>query len=107
MEWHEATCFLNGVWRPLGEATVSVLDRGFIFGDGVYEVVPVDTLDGIRAPFRAHEHFARLQRSCDGIGLANPYDETQWLDLLDDDHRAPSVAAANGLPAGDARRGQA
>jgi D-alanine transaminase len=83
MEWHEATCFLNGQWRPLGEATVSVLDRGFIFGDGVYEVIPVDTLDGIRAPFRAREHFARLQRSCDGIDLANPYDEAKWLDLLD------------------------
>ena len=63
MEWHEATCFLNGVWRPLGEATISVLDRGFIFGDGVYEVIPVDTVDGSRAPFRAPEHFARLQRS--------------------------------------------
>ncbi len=68
MEWHEATCFLNGVWRPLGEATISVLDRGFIFGDGVYEVIPVDTMDGVRAPFRAAEHFARLQRSCDGMG---------------------------------------
>ena len=46
MEWTEATCYLNGEWRPLAEATVPVLDRGFIFGDGVYEVIPVDTVDG-------------------------------------------------------------
>lgn len=83
MEWQDSTCFLNGQWRPLTEATIPVLDRGFIFGDGVYEVIPVDTVDGIRAPFRAHEHLARLQRSCDGIALANPYSGEQWLDLLD------------------------
>jgi D-alanine transaminase len=83
MEWHDSTCFLNGQWRPLAQATVPVLDRGFIFGDGVYEVIPVDTVDGMRSPFRAHEHIARLQRSCDGIALTNPYAEEQWLDLLD------------------------
>jgi D-alanine transaminase len=83
MEWNEATCFLNGAWRPLADATVSVLDRGFIFGDGVYEVVPIDTVDGIRAPFRGREHCERLQRSCDGIRLANPYTTDQWLDLID------------------------
>jgi D-alanine transaminase len=61
------TCYLNGHWLPLAEASVPVLDRGFIFGDAVYEVIPVDTveLDGapLRAPFRAAEHFARLARS--------------------------------------------
>ncbi|HTN49563.1 MAG TPA: aminotransferase class IV [Burkholderiaceae bacterium] len=84
MDWTEATCFLNGEWRPLAGATVSVLDRGFIFGDGVYEVIPVDTVAGVRAPYRAREHFERLQRSCDAIGLANPYPIEQWLDLLDE-----------------------
>ena len=84
MEWNEATCYLNGQWQPLAKATISVLDRGFIFGDGVYEVVPVDTVDGVRAPFRAGPHFERLQRSCDCIGLANPLSTEQWLDLLDD-----------------------
>jgi D-alanine transaminase len=83
MEWNEATCFLNGEWRPLADATVSVLDRGFIFGDGVYELVPIDTVDGVRAPFRALEHCERLQRSCDGIRLDNPYTTDQWLDLID------------------------
>jgi D-alanine transaminase len=84
MEWNEATCFINGQWKPLAEATVSVLDRGFIFGDGVYEVVPVDTVDGLRAPFRAVPHFERLQRSCDGIALTNPYPAERWLDLIDE-----------------------
>jgi D-alanine transaminase len=84
MEWSEATCYLNGEWRPLAQATVPVLDRGFIFGDGVYELVPVDTVDGIRAPFRAREHCERLQRSCDGIGLTNPYATERWLDLIDE-----------------------
>jgi D-alanine transaminase len=84
MEWNEATCFLGGRWQPLADATIPVLDRGFIFGDGVYEVIPVDSVDGVRAPFRATQHFERLQRSCDGIALTNPYSTEQWLDLLDD-----------------------
>jgi len=84
MEWSDATCFLNGQWRPLAEATIPVLDRGFIFGDGIYELIPVDTVDGVRAPFRARPHCERLQRSCDGIGLTNPYPTEQWLDLIDE-----------------------
>lgn len=74
---------------PLAEATVSVLDRGFIFGDGVYEVLPVDTIDidgpsvrtPVRAPFRAAEHYARLARSLAAVGIANPHDEAQWMAL--------------------------
>jgi D-alanine transaminase len=81
MEWHEGTCYLNGRWLPLAEATVPVLDRGFIFGDGVYEVIPVDTVDGIRAPFHARPHYARLQRSLDAVRIANPFTPEQWLDL--------------------------
>lgn len=80
-DWQRATCYLNGEWTALIDAKVSVLDRGFIFGDGVYEVIAVDTVAGIRAPFRAHAHFARLQRSLDAIRIENPLRLEQWLDL--------------------------
>jgi D-alanine transaminase len=69
---------LNGQFLPLAEAKISVLDRGFIFGDGVYEVVPVYA----RTPFRMPHHLARLQRSMDGIGLANPHTPAQWQRLI-------------------------
>ena len=65
---------------PVADAQVSVLDRGFIYGDGVYEVVP---LYG-REPFRLPQHLARLQRSLDGIGLANPHTAAQWEALIRD-----------------------
>ncbi len=82
----EPICYLNGKWLPLSQATVSVLDRGFIFGDGVYEVIPVDTLqiDGqqVRAPFRAAAHFARLARSLSAVRMADPFSPAQWNDLL-------------------------
>jgi D-alanine transaminase len=80
-DWQRATCYLNGEWTALADAKVSVLDRGFIFGDGVYEVIAVDTVDGIRAPFRATAHFARLQRSLDAIRIGNPLRLENWLDL--------------------------
>ena len=83
--WQEATCYLNGQWIALIDAKVSVLDRGFIFGDGVYEVIAVDTVAGagaaLRAPFRAHQHFVRLQRSLDWVRIDNPLRVEQWLDL--------------------------
>jgi D-alanine transaminase len=110
MDWSDATCFLNGQWRPLSDATVSVLDRGFIFGDGVYELIPVDTVDGIRAPFRARPHCERLQRSCDGIGLANPYSTEQWLDLIEqivDLHPWPRQSVYLQLTRGVAKRDHA
>lgn len=80
-DWQRATCYLNGEWTALIDAKVSVLDRGFIFGDGVYEVIAVDTVGGIRAPFRAHAHYARLQRSLDAVRIENPLRLEQWLDL--------------------------
>ena len=70
--------YLNGSFVPLPEAKVSVLDRGFIFGDGVYELVPVYA----REPFRLPHHLARLQRSLDGIGLANPHTNAQWESIV-------------------------
>ena len=67
----------NGKLVPLDEISISPLDRGFIFGDGVYEVIPV--YDGV--PLRAREHFERLQRSMDEIHLVNPHTVDEWMRL--------------------------
>lgn len=64
---------------PLEEAFIPVLDRGFIFGDGVYEVIPVYS----RKPFRLQEHLDRLQHSLDGIRLKNPLSNGEWKNLLE------------------------
>lgn len=69
-------CYLNGEYLPLSEAKVSVLDRGFIFGDGVYEVVPVYG----RRLFRFPEHMARLDRSLSKLRIANPHGREEWLE---------------------------
>ena len=65
----------NGELLPLDQIRISPLDRGFIFGDGVYEVIPAY---GGRL-LRAREHFNRLQRSMDEIGLANPHSVDGWI----------------------------
>ena len=72
------TIYLNGQYMPIEEAKVSVLDRGFIFGDGVYEVIPVYS----RNPFRLEEHLRRLQHSLDGIRLANPHSNAEWAAII-------------------------
>ncbi|OGA42991.1 MAG: D-amino acid aminotransferase [Betaproteobacteria bacterium RIFCSPLOWO2_12_FULL_63_13] len=72
------TVYLNGEFVPLEHARVPVLDRGFIFGDGVYEVIPVYS----RRPFRLVEHLARLNASLSAIRIDNPYSDAQWSDLL-------------------------
>jgi D-alanine transaminase len=72
------TVYLNGEFMPIEDAKIPVLDRGFIFGDGVYEVIPVYS----RRPFRLGEHLARLQASLDAIRLANPHDEAGWAELV-------------------------
>ncbi len=69
-------CYLNGRYLPLNQAQVSVLDRGFIFGDGIYEVVPVYG----RRLFRFDEHLARLQRSLTKLRITNPLDREGWLE---------------------------
>jgi D-alanine transaminase len=74
-----STCYLNGQFLPLSEAKVSVLDRGFIFGDGIYEVVPVY----YRKPFRLEQHLARFERSTGEIGLKSPLDRAGWRALID------------------------
>jgi D-alanine transaminase len=70
--------YLNGEFMPIEQAKIPVLDRGFIFGDGVYELVPVYS----RHPFRLPEHLRRLQASLDGIKLANPHDDPTWTRLI-------------------------
>lgn len=70
--------YLNGEFLPLDQARVPVMDRGFLFGDGVYEVIPVYD----RQPFRLADHLARLGRSLAGIRLANPHDDGKWAELV-------------------------
>jgi len=72
------TVYLNGQYLPLNEAKVSVLDRGFLFGDGVYEVIP--SYHGHL--FHFQDHLARLENSLDGIRLSNPHSREQWLEIL-------------------------
>jgi D-alanine transaminase len=70
--------FLNGKFMPIEEARVPVLDRGFIFGDGVYELVPVYS----SVPFRLDEHLARLERSLAAVRIRNPYSRAEWRDIV-------------------------
>ena len=95
---------------PLSEARVPVLDRGFIFGDGVYEVVPVYAHDGAHVPFRIEQHLARLERSLKKIGIVSPA-RRRGLAGVDrargrGECRRRRWQRAR-LPAGDARRREA
>ena len=67
-------CYLNGEFTQLQNAKISVMDRGFIFGDGIYEVVPV--YGG--QPFRFAQHMARLERSLAELRIANPMSRAEW-----------------------------
>lgn len=71
--------FLNGEYLPITEAKVSVLDRGFVFGDGVYEVIPAYG----NIPFRLDEHFLRLNNSLSAVRIDNPYSEKQWFEIFE------------------------
>ena len=71
-------CYLNGSYLPLEQAQISPLDRGFLFADSVYEVLPAF---GGRM-FRFREHFDRLKRSLDAIRLASPHTHEEWFALL-------------------------
>ena len=72
------TVYLNGKFLPIEEAYIPVLDRGFIFGDGVYEMIPVYS----RHPFRLREHIRRLGNSLAALRIENPFGEAQWQALL-------------------------
>jgi D-alanine transaminase len=70
--------YLNGEWMPIEQAKIPALDRGFIFGDGVYEVIP--SYSG--HPFRLREHLLRLQSSLDAVRIVNPYSLDRWDRLI-------------------------
>ncbi|WP_428087423.1 aminotransferase class IV [Candidatus Thioglobus sp.] len=70
--------YLNGEFTPKNKAFVGVMDRGFLFGDGVYEVIPVYA----GKIFRLSAHLARLQNSLDAIQINNPHSKAQWLEIL-------------------------
>ncbi len=82
----ESVVYLNGEFIAAQDAKVSVLDRGFLFGDGVYEVIPAYA----GRLFRLPEHLDRLQRSLRGVRIADPYDRARWTAVLDE------VVARNG-----------
>jgi len=98
----DAIVWLNGELTPLADARIPVLDRGFIFGDGIYEVVPAYALtpDGasatVRVPFRIRQHLARLERSLGKVSIDNPFDERGWRALIaqviDANERAGAIA---------------
>ena len=71
------TVYLNGEFMAREDAKISVFDRGFMFGDGVYEVTPVYG----RQPFRLRQHLERLERSLAEIRLHNPLSMAQWTEL--------------------------
>jgi D-alanine transaminase len=82
------TCWLNGTYLPLAEARVSPLDRGFLFADGVYEVVPVHR----GRPFRMRQHLERLERSLAEVRIRNPLSRADWAEVT------AKLAAAAGQP---------
>lgn len=73
----DVACYLNGVYGPLAEAKVSVMDRGFIFGDGVYEMIPVYG----RRLFRFDAHLERLERSMAKLRIEAPLTRAEWLEI--------------------------
>ena len=70
--------YLNGEFKPIEEASINVLDRGFTFGDGVYEVIPIFN----RKIFRFSEHIMRLENSLREIYMSNPLKENEWRDIF-------------------------
>ncbi|WP_462320257.1 aminotransferase class IV [Halochromatium sp.] len=70
--------YLNGDFVAPERATISVMDRGFLFGDGVYEVIPAYA----GRPLREREHLQRLEKSLQGIGMAPPLSATQWSPIF-------------------------
>lgn len=84
------TAFINGRFLPLAEASVSIEDRGFQFGDGVYEVIR--TYGG--RPFQLEAHLARLNRSAEGIGLHQPYSVDRWRGYIQEGLRLAAFPEA-------------
>lgn len=101
MNQQSYTAYLNGEFLPLEEARISVMDRGFLFGDGVYEMIPVYG-DHI---FRLEQHLSRLQYSLDAINIPNPYSNDEWHSLASrllsrnpvSDHRSIYIEITRGV----------
>ena len=72
------TVYLNGEYLPVEQAKVSVMDRGFLFGDGVYEVIPCYA----GQLFHLQAHIDRLSASLAGVRMNNPYSTEQWLEIF-------------------------
>ena len=83
--------FINGQWRHPEEAVVSAFDRGFLFADGIYEVVPFYA----GYPLLFDDHYERLERSLSEVGIANPYQREEWLSICQT--LAESTPGANGI----------
>ena len=75
---HKLVVYLNGKFIPKEKAFISVMDRGFLFGDGVYEVFPVynNNIIGLKP------HLNRLQDGLDAINIKNPYSNKKWISLI-------------------------
>ena len=73
-----SVAYLNGDYLPLEECKISVLDRGFIFGDAIYELIPVYQ----SKPFYLEAHLARLARSLEQVGIADPYSIEDWKQII-------------------------
>jgi len=86
----ERTVFINQQFLPISQASIPIMDRGFLFGDGVYEVSAV--IEGRLVDNAAH--LARLERSLGEIGIANPYDSAEWTRFQKE------LVARNGLREG-------
>lgn len=95
--------YLNGEYLPLSEARVPVLDRGFMFGDGVYEVIPAYA----RRPFRLQHHLQRLDASLRAIRLDNPLSFADWEEVIEqviDGNEASDQSVYLQVTRGPARR---
>src|SRR5690625_435602 len=103
----DSIVYLNGAYVRLGDAQISVLDRGFIFGDGIYDVVPC--YQG--RPFQMHEHLARLQRNLEAIEIETGWSHKDWeqlvLDMLARSGRGADVIVYLQVTRGPAKRDHA
>ncbi len=79
MQIPDSKAYLNGRYAPLAELQVSVMDRGFLFGDGVYELVPVYD----RQPFRLTEHLRRLAKSLAAVEIPDPHPLAEWTRVVE------------------------
>jgi D-alanine transaminase len=75
-----ATAYLNGTFLPIEQAAISPLDRGFLFGDAVYEVIPVRG----KVPSLLDAHLTRLARNLAAIKISNPHSRAQWQALIEE-----------------------